>query len=200
MTTLLLISFVGCSKLKSAFFNKFANDEDSKPNEILKELNIQNEEKIADLGSGGGYYTFRFSEIVGKNGKIFAIDTDEKLLKNIESQAKEKEITNIEFILSKEDDSTLKEKSVDLIFVRNVFHHLPDPKKYFCKIKESLKTNGRVAIIDYKKTKTLSFASLTGHTTEPELINKVMEDCGFSLFKKLDFLPKQSFQIFQMKK
>ncbi len=195
----LLCIFSSCiGEFKADFFNKYAKDKDSRPDEVIRELQIQKGEKIADLGSGGGYYTFRFSEEVGIEGIVFAVDTDSSLLDRLKSESVKKKIENIEFILARQNQSGLKENSVDLLFVRDVFHHLPEPDKYFCNIKNALKATGRVAIIDYKKTGSLSFVTLFGHYTDPEVIVKTLENCGFILDKKHDFLTKQSFQIFKI--
>ena len=90
----------------------------------------------------------------------------------------------------------LPEKSVDLFFLRNVFHHLPDRVEYFKNIKKLLKDDGKIAIIDYKK-KGFSFTGLFGHYTPENVLMDTMDKAGFSPLEKFDFLPDQLFIIFE---
>jgi arsenite methyltransferase len=119
------------------------------------------------------------------------VDINAELLEIIKASVSRAGLRNVVFIHAREDDSLLPEKSVDLIFVRNVFHHLPDQEKYFRNMKPKLKTGGRVAIIEYKKGTYYS-----GHETPEETVIEVMEKAGYSFLKRYGFLEKQSFTIF----
>jgi ubiquinone/menaquinone biosynthesis C-methylase UbiE len=74
--------------LKAEMFNKKAFDPKNKPDEMLKALKLQRGQKVADIGAGGGYYSLRFAEVIGKNGLVFAVDTNPKFLEFIRRLAK----------------------------------------------------------------------------------------------------------------
>lgn len=76
--------------LIAEMFNKKASDPKNKPDDILKALELQPGQKVADIGAGGGYFSLRFAEVVGKNGQVFAVDTDPKFLEYIRHYAKRK--------------------------------------------------------------------------------------------------------------
>jgi arsenite methyltransferase len=173
------------------FFNRDASAPESKPDEIISALALKAGMRVADLGAGGGYFTLRFARAVGREGKVYAVDINAELLEIIKASVSRAGLRNVVFIHAREDDSLLPEKSVDLIFVRNVFHHLPDQEKYFRNMKPKLKTGGRVAIIEYKKGTYYS-----GHETPEETVIEVMEKAGYSFLKRYGFLEKQSFTIF----
>jgi tRNA A58 N-methylase Trm61 len=40
----------------------------------LNVLKLRQGQVVADFGTGGGYFSLRFAEIVGKNGRVFAVD------------------------------------------------------------------------------------------------------------------------------
>ena len=122
--------------------NKRAASPKSKPTEILKALNINEGDIIGDIGTGGGYFTFEFSRKVGKKGKVYAIDTNQKSLDYIENKSKKETINNIKTVLANANKFSLPEK-VDMLFLRNVFHHLPEPTEYFKTLKQCLKDDGR---------------------------------------------------------
>ena len=177
--------------------NKEAKSLKNKPLEIIKNLDIKKGDIIADIGAGGGYFTFQFSKEVGENGKIYSIDTSQKSLEYIEHIAKKGNIKNIKTVHADENGLFLQEK-VDTIFLRNVFHHLPQTEEYFKNIKQFLKEDGKITIIEHKK-KGFSFVSIFGHNTPEEFITDTMDNAGFNIYKKFDFLPNQSFTIFKMK-
>ena len=92
----------------------------------------------------------------------------------------------------------LPEAGLDLVFSRNVFHHLPEPQSYFAALKKYLKPGGRVAIIEHKK-KGFGFVALFGHHTSRETIVQDMEKAGYSPVEAFDFLPDQTFTVFRVK-
>ena len=76
---------------------------------------------IADVGSGGGYYTLEFAEKAGRDGKVFAVDTNENLLQCINAKLKKRQLQNVATLTAGKDGFRLGEGCCDLIFMRNVF-------------------------------------------------------------------------------
>jgi arsenite methyltransferase len=185
---------------KAEMFNSKAADPKNKPDKIVKNLELRQGQKVADIGVGGGYFTLRFADIVGTDGRVFAVDTDQNFLDFVKKTAEEKGLVNVETVLATKDGVTLPEKSIDLIFMRNVCHHLANRSEYFKKLKTALKPDGRIAIIDYRRAKGFSFHKMFGHYVPKEKIMKEMKEAGYQLEKDWDFLPEQSFTIFHVKR
>lgn len=183
---------------KARMFNKKASDPRNKPDLVLDHLELQAGNIVADIGSGGGYFSLRFAEAVGKEGTVFAVDTNSGFLEFIKENAKEKGLNNVKTVLTSEDSLSLPEK-VDFMFMRNVCHHIPNRTGYFGKLKNYLKEGGHIAILEYRKANHFTFHGLFGHYVPKEEIIKEMNQAGFQLEKDLDFLPEQSFIIFSIK-
>jgi len=183
---------------KASMFNRQASDPKNKPDEILRILSLQKGQTVADIGSGGGYFCLRFAEAVGKEGKVYAVDMNPEFLEFINSVAKEKGLSNIETILVSNEDPVLPEKALDLVFLRNVYHHLPNRVSYFEKLRSKLKPEGRVAIVEYKRGKRFTFHGMFGHNVPRELIIEEMSKAGYRTMQELDFLSAQSFTIFSL--
>jgi cyclopropane fatty-acyl-phospholipid synthase-like methyltransferase len=105
--------------IKAQMFNEKASDPRNKPDEIIEAIGLKSGQTIADIGSGGGYFSLRFAEIIGEAGKVYAVDTNPEFLQFIRDCAKEKGLNNIITLLI-EDKLILPEKSLDLVFMRNV--------------------------------------------------------------------------------
>lgn len=177
--------------------NRRASHPKFKADEIIEVLSLQKGAVVADIGSGGGYFTIRFAKTVGLNGRVFAVDTNARLLAYVKNYAKKNQITNVETVLIDKNGLNLPKEGCDLIFLRNVFHHLNQPEHYFKTLKCFLKPGGRVVVIDYKKRKTLNVIALIGHYAEEAFIQETMKNAGYVLVERYDFLPEQTFNVFR---
>ncbi|MEA1904276.1 MAG: class I SAM-dependent methyltransferase, partial [Candidatus Hadarchaeota archaeon] len=138
--------------------------------QILETLALQPGQNIADIGAGGGYFSLRFADAVGRERWVYAVDTDPEFLEFIRNHTKEKGLDNIKTIHAKEDKLTLSEKSLDLIFARNVCHHLPNRVEYFRNLRELLKPGGKIEVIEYKRGGLFSFRRIFGHYVLEKLL------------------------------
>ena len=184
--------------LKAEMFNRKASDPKNKPDQILEALALRPGQTVANIGAGGGYFSLRFANAVGRQGRVFAVDTDPGFLEFIKDNAKEKGLDNVETILATEDELPLPRGSLDLVFMRNVTHHLPNRVDYFRKLRDILKQEGRIAIIEYRSGDEFSFHRMFRHFVPKEVIVAEMHNAGYQLKEEFDFLPEQSFTIFSM--
>ena len=176
-------------------FNRKASSSKSMPDEVIEALSLKGGYKIADIGAGGGYFSFRCAEEVGPDGRVYAVDTDPDLSKFVEETARKRNLTNVVTVLS--DGKTLDlPKDLDLIFLRNVTHHIDNRVDYFTKLRDFLGGNGRVAIIEYRHANRFSMRGVFGHFVPVEDLLREMREAGYRLEEDLRFLPEQSFTIY----
>jgi len=191
-----LVLLAGCTTLKKWTYEGFGRDAWQQPEKVVQSLAIKPGDRIADLGSGGGYFTFRLSRAVGPTGKVYAVDVDKDMLEDLAERAKKDGYGNIEKVLGKFDDPSLPESGVDLIFTSNVYHHIDARPKYFADATKYLRPGGRIAIVDFNG-KHWS-ATFIGHYSPVELIKKEMDEAGYRLEREFDFLDRQSFMIYKL--
>jgi len=185
------------SELQAKMFNKKAADPKNKPDQILDAIGLKRGQSIADIGSGGGYFSLRFAEIVGEEGKVYAVDEKQEYLNFTKRGAEERGLHNLVLMPGSEKGLNLPENSLDFIFMRNVTHHIRDRLAYFKGLRNHLKSGGRVVVIEYKRGKPISFRRLFGHHVPMETIVREMGAAGYSLERQFDFLPEQHFSIFR---
>ncbi len=176
--------------------NKEAASSGNRPADIIGRLGLREGCAVADIGSGGGYFTLQFAGIVGTTGRVYAVDTKPKYLAFIRDRAQRAGSDNILFVPAAGDEVNLPEAGLDLVFMRNVFHHLPEPAKYVRDLKRFLKPGGKVAIIEHKPKGGFSFVALFKHHTPAAVIVQAMEEAGYSLAQSFDVLPDQTFNLF----
>jgi ubiquinone/menaquinone biosynthesis C-methylase UbiE len=190
-----LFVFTGCGNISRSFLNSPWRARWQQPETVIQSLALRPGSQVADLGAGGGYFTFRLADAVGPTGKVYAVDVDKGNLDYIAQQAKEQGYANVETVLAKYDDPLLPQTGVDLIFTCNTYHHLENRSDYFESAARYLRPDGQVAIIDLAGKGWL-FKWL-GHWTPKETIRSEMETAGYVLTKDFDFLSRQNFQVFE---
>lgn len=189
-----LLVCAGCSGLSRTFMNASWRDRWQQPEAVIKSLSIQAGDHVADLGAGGGYFTFRLAEAVGPTGKVYAVDVNQDHLDYIAQEATERGSANVDVVLAKYNDPLLPENGIDLIFTCNTYHHIENRVAYFASVTRALRPNGRIAIIDLNGKHWFSW--LFGHWTPAEIIRSEMESAGYRLTNEFDFLSRQNFQVF----
>jgi arsenite methyltransferase len=183
---------------KAKMLNREAANPKNKPEEILKTLALQQGEKIADIGAGGGYFSLKFAEAVGKQGAVYAVDTDPGKIEFIRKSAAEKGLSNVQVVLAGKESVTLPEK-MDLIFLRNVYHHISNRVEYFANLRESLKPDGRIVMVEHNRGRRFSFHRIFERRVTKETIVEEMTKAGYSIAESKNFLSEQSFTIFSLR-
>jgi SAM-dependent methyltransferase len=108
---------------------------------------------VAEIGAGDGKLTLAAAHRVGPSGKVYSTELDATALGHLEElAAKEGDITAVK---AAEADTNLPPGCCDSIFMRLVYHHLTRPAEIDASLFRSLKSGGRLAVIDedpYKGT------------------------------------------------
>jgi len=167
-----------------------------KPHEVIQALALKPDAVIADIGSGTGYFSVRFSHMVPK-GRIYGVDIEPDMVKYLASRAQRDGLKNLIAVQAAPDDPRLPEK-VDLVIMVDTFHHIEGRDRYFRKLHDYLKPGGRVAIIDFRMDSPDGPPKSARST--PEAIKAELNAAGYELVQMHDFLPKQYFLIFQSAK
>ena len=76
---------------------------------------------VADLGCGPGFYTFALAESVGPNGRVYAVDSDEKAVRAVEKKTAKGGFDNVEAHFSSAADlNFIKDESVDFVLAEGL--------------------------------------------------------------------------------
>lgn len=135
-------------------FNNPRREEWEKTSKFMEYIDLKPGQVIADLGSGPGYFTFRFAQKVGATGKVYAIDTIESHIKNVTNIAKETGINNVEPVHTDGRTLGLANKKVDAVFTCSLYHNIyamsteAERSELVESIKKALKDDGILYLID----------------------------------------------------
>jgi ubiquinone/menaquinone biosynthesis C-methylase UbiE len=137
---------------------------------ILEEADIKPGFHILDYGCGPGSYSLAAAELVGKSGKVYALDIHPLAIQMVRDKASKRGLINVETIHS-DSDTGLPAESLDLVLLYDTFHGLSRPNEVLEELHRVLKPGGVLSFNDH-------------HMEEDEIINGVTEKGLFKLSVK----------------
>ena len=147
-----------------------------RPVRVADTLGIHAGSAVADVGAGGGYFTFRLAARVGATGKVYAQDIDDKGLAQIREQSEKEKLTQIRTIQGTQDDPNLPESSLDAVVIVDVFHEFTHPDRMMVGILRAMKPGGRLGVIDRSAPLGLKWTDYMERHSLPQeiLVDQVM--------------------------
>jgi ubiquinone/menaquinone biosynthesis C-methylase UbiE len=110
---------------------------------------VKQDQMVADLGCGPGYYTLALAEYVGPKGRVYAVDSDEKAIRAVERKAAKRGYHNIEaYASSAANLSFIDDESVEFVLADGLLCSLSprDHEAAVNEIKRILRPNGKAFI------------------------------------------------------
>ncbi|MEE9606753.1 MAG: class I SAM-dependent methyltransferase [Myxococcota bacterium] len=192
---LAVLFFVGCGSWKRCAYEDFGGRDDWQNTEqVIAALEIRPGDRVADLGAGGGYFTFRLADAVGPKGMVYAVDVDDDMIEYLNERVAEEGHANVRVVRGEFADPLLPDGQIDLLFTSNTYHHIEDRVAYFKGVRRDLRPGGRVAVLELNDREW--FPRTFGHYTAEDVIVQEMTEAGYQLDKSLDLTERQSFTIF----
>lgn len=174
-------------------FDDPARDAWQKPDEMLDALQLAQSASVADIGAGTGYFSVRLAKRV-PGGEVFAVDIEPDMLRHLGERAQLEHIHVLRTVQASADNPNLPE-AVDVVLIVDTYHHIDDRIAYFSRLKSLLRPGGRVAIVDFKMD--VPQGPPPEHRIPPEKATTEMEQAGYTLVARHDFLPRQYFLVFR---
>ena len=164
---------------------------------LIKNMEIKTDDTIADIGAGSGYHVFRMAPLA-ENGLVYAVDIQPEMLEAIELKKRSKRVSNVETVLGSEKSINLPKNSLDKILLVDVYHEFSYPAEMVGSIKNALKSNGQLFLIEYRgEDSSVPIKKIHKMTVKQSI--KEMEAAGFRLKENIDNLPWQHCMIFEKK-
>ncbi len=187
-------SFGNAEKWAEEFDNP-ARDAWQKPDEVLNALHLQSTSRVADLGAGTGYFSVRIAKAVPQ-GRIFAVDIEPDMLRYLHERAQRDHLSVLVPVQASAESANLPEP-VDVVLVVDTYHHIDNRTAYFARLRESLRADGRLAIVDFKMDS--PDGPPPDARVSPDRVTAELSAAGYSLVASHEFLPRQYFLVFQRK-
>lgn len=162
---------------------------------VVARLGIRPGMRVADIGSGFGEFAVRLAVAVGREGAVYAVDTDADLREEVAATARRLGLPQLSTVAAREDDPSLP-GPVDLAFLSSSYHHLPDAGRYLERLRPNLAPGGRIAILEAKPS---LLTGWFGHSTPPERVRSTLEAAGYELVERADVVRWAPLQVFTVR-
>ncbi len=161
---------------------------------LLKNMNIQPEDEIADIGAGSGYHVFQMAPLANR-GTIYAVDIQDEMLAAIKERKESVGIENVTLVKGSTQGVNLPANSVDKVLLVDVYHEFEFPAEMIASIKSALRPDGSLYLIEYRGEDPRVPIKKVHKMTEKQAALE-MEAAGFRLKENIDNLPWQHCMIF----
>jgi ubiquinone/menaquinone biosynthesis C-methylase UbiE len=122
------------------------------PERNLGELALSRGMTVVDIGAGSGAYALAAAAAVGAEGRVYAVDVQQELLRKLKAEARSRRLGNLEIIWGDAErvgGTKLREQSADVAILSNVLFQFDDQPGALKETFRILKSGGMLAIIDW---------------------------------------------------
>jgi len=171
-------------------------ESEERPDAALDAIGVVKGSTAADVGAGVGYMTWRLAERVGPGGKVYANDIQQKMLDLLTQNMEQRKLANVVPVLGIFDDPKLPAGAIDLVLMVDVYHEFSEPQRMLRHIRESMKPDGRMVLLEYR-AEDPNVPIRPEHKMTVGQVKAEVDPEGFRLDRVLETLPRQHILIFR---
>jgi len=122
------------------------------PKSNVLQLGLREGMKVADLGAGTGHYSLAAASVVGQDGRVYAVDIQEDVLKHVLDSAHRLGLRNIEMVwgnIERRGGTKLRDHAIDAVVLSNILFQVEDKKQLVEEIRRILRPEGRLLVVDW---------------------------------------------------
>jgi FkbM family methyltransferase len=162
---------------------------------LLRNLGLKNGMQVADIGAGSGYHSVRIARRIG-SGRVYAVDVSPEMVDHLGARIKRESIRNVSCVLGSERDIPLKEGTIDLILMVDVYHEFSHPYEMVQAMRRILRDDGRICLVEFRGEDASVPIKTIHKMTEAQAVRE-FEASGFELERNISNLPWQHCLMFR---
>lgn len=169
-----------------------------RPEELVAALELEPGMRVADVGTGSGYFLPLLDAAVGPEGRVVAEDIDPDLVAVVRERAEREGLDRVQPRLGAPDDPALEEGLYDRVLIVDVFHHVAQPVRFLSHVRRALAPGGRLYLVDFPPGPSVpTEISGTEHRIAREEVLASAREAGLELVEEPELLPYQYVLVFQ---
>jgi len=174
-------------------FESEERDSYQEPTKVLGFIGPLDGATIIDIGSGSGYFSFKLAL---KGANVISADVNDEFLNHINKRLQTEPVKPGSIVTRKIqfDNPTLKPEEVDKALMVNVYHHIEDRVPYMKMVRNGLKKNGELILIDFFKKK-IPVGPPEDHKISAADVKLELEKSGFTSIEVNESLLKYQYII-----
>ena len=157
---------------------------------LTRALAIEPGMTVADVGAGKGGLAVALGRRVAPAGRVFATEIAPKRLAAIRDAIAREGLDNVTVVTAGERETGLPAACCEVVYLRNVYHHIAHPDALNASLFESVAPGGRLAVIDFEPGGLLDWlgggSRRQGHGVRPAQVIRELTAAGFGLERRND--------------
>ena len=163
---------------------------------LMEALKLKPGMEVADIGAGSGVISVMIAKRIG-NGQLFAVDIQQEMLDALEEKCRMQNVTNVIPVLGTTQSTRLAPGSIDLAVMVDVYHEFDFPYEMLQAISASLRPDGRIAFVEYRKEDPTVPIKLVHKMSEAQVRKEAEQpELGLTWKETVSTLPRQHVIIF----
>jgi len=164
---------------------------------IVAAVALKPGQAVADVGAGTGLFTRLFAARVGPQGRVYAVDIARAFVDGNVQRARAARLENVVGIVSTQADTRLDERSIDVAFVCDAYHHFEEPKAMLASIRRALRPGGTLVVVDFERIPGASPDWILQHVRAgKEDFRREIEASGFRFAEEVKLMRENYFLRF----
>ena len=183
-------------------FNNPKRDSWEQSPKIMERLPLKAGDRVVDIGSGPGFYTFKFAERVGSTGQVLAFDTKDSHVEYLNGLASKWGLKQVVGTVSATDGFEIPDPgTADMVFMCSLYHILygvssqAERDGMIASILKALKPDGHLVIVDNGPVED-GLLPYHGPYIRQELIASQLKAYGFELESSEQVIPQRYLMVF----
>lgn len=173
-------------------------EQEEQLSKMVKSLSLKPGMVVADIGAGSGRISLMMAKEVSPKGRVRAVDIQPEMLNLLAQKLEEQEIRNIDLVLGTTKSPKLRERSIDLAIMVDVYHEFSYPYEMMLGISRALKPGGRVAFVEFRKEDPDVPIKLLHKMTEAQVKKEMSRpELGLKWKETIGVLPWQHIVVFE---
>ncbi|MCC4212967.1 class I SAM-dependent methyltransferase [Leeuwenhoekiella parthenopeia] len=177
------------------WLNRPEREQEENVSLLLKNMNIQADDIIADIGAGSGYHVFKMAT-QAPEGMVYGVDIQEEMLAEMKRVQLINGITHVTLVKGSVQSVNLPENKVDKVLMVDVYHEFEFPLEMLASIKKAMKADAKLYLIEYRGEDPNIPIKTIHKMTEAQAV-KELRAAGFTLVENIANLPWQHCMVFQ---
>ena len=159
---------------------------DVTPERCLRDAGVTAGQTVVDYGCGPGLFTFPAAEIVGAEGKVYAVDIEPRMTALIASRAAELGSQNVTALLN-EGVAPLPSGTADFLILAQVLHYPDETDERVAMARDVarlLRAGGRALVVEWTPNE-------TNNRIPPEETARIFGEAGLEAGEPRPLGPRQ---------
>lgn len=153
------------------------------PERLAALLAVRDGERVADVGSGTGFWLAALLDAAPPGARFVALDVEPAMLAHLQARLRDHpRRADVTLVRSTEDALPLPDGSLDGAVLGMVYHELADRRAFLAELRRVLAPGGRLAIVDWDVVPPgtePAFGPPAGHRVPPATVLAELEAAGF---------------------